>query len=178
MENDLILALGDEDLILYNVEGEGYVEGGMIRITYSSGNLVFHQFYLEELGYGDFTFYATTSAGIFEIQLNIHDTRKSHICCLRRKSILRPVSMSFSILCYMMVCFPVYPETALPKLIILVEGSRLDHPRELHRFYLPARCRANRIDSRLHVKRQRQYHHRLFVYPSPLILFIWLSSSR
>jgi hypothetical protein len=79
LESDLQIDLGHSDLELFDIEGEGYESGGLLRISYQNGIVVFHQDYLEELAYGDFTFTLTTSYGIFDIQLNIHDTRKPYM---------------------------------------------------------------------------------------------------
>lgn len=76
---DLSFEFGTETTNLYSIEGEGYVEGGMLRISYVDGMLRFHREYLEELSYGEFVFTLTTSDGIFEIQLSIYDTRKPYM---------------------------------------------------------------------------------------------------
>ncbi len=76
---DLTLEFGTETTNLYSIEGEGYFEGGMLRISYIDGILRFHREYLEELSYGEFVFMLTTSDGIFEIQLLIYDTRKPYM---------------------------------------------------------------------------------------------------
>jgi hypothetical protein len=76
---DLYLDFEIAEMELYSIEGEGYFEGGMLRISYASGVLRIHREYIEELSYGEYTFLLTTSEGLIELQLLIYDTRKPYL---------------------------------------------------------------------------------------------------
>jgi hypothetical protein len=77
--DDLVFALGGADLAIHQIEGEGYFEGGALRISHIDGVVTFHKEYLQELSYGEKSFLFTTSEGIYEVRIDIVDTRKPYL---------------------------------------------------------------------------------------------------
>jgi uncharacterized protein YcfL len=77
--DDLVFELGGVDTQILQIEGEGFLGGEVQKISWEGNDVTFHKEYLQDLSYGEKSFLFTTSEGIYEIRIDVVDTRKPYL---------------------------------------------------------------------------------------------------